>query len=156
MKVKQYDFNNPRSIITRATDRARAKKENAISKSEPEVGIYWLYNGKIFHQDSLPVSHGDLYGDFINGSIDHPKAWDVLSRAGILKKLPEELREEYTSIPRGRVLYSMKKELYIIYHGDTFTDREYSIIREAFYLPADKTVHEIDMHYNPLPDDFEF
>ncbi len=145
-----------RDYIAKVHQRAKACQENAISRSEPEVGIYWLYDGDIFHQNSVPVSVGIEYGTAVNGTADHYREWSSLQKARVTQTLPLELREEYDSIPRGRVIYHKDTDRYVIFHGDSTTQEDLAKIREAFNLPQDKTVNEVDFHYNPLPEDFEF
>jgi hypothetical protein len=135
----------------------KAHKMNQISSNEPEVGVYWFLDGKIYYQASTPVSHGVSAGGFVNNEYSHYDIWNSLEDKGILAKdFPNNPRIEYDEVPRGRVVYKVDEDQYVIYHGDTFTDDEYTIILNAFKLPSDKTVHEIDFHYNPLPDDFDF
>ncbi|MBW8003809.1 MAG: hypothetical protein FVQ80_17725 [Planctomycetes bacterium] len=112
--------------------------------------------GKIFHIDSVPVSEGEPWGDFINGPTDHHKEWGYLKRHGILKELPPQFRDKYDSIPRGRVVYSKSKDKYIILHGDSISSQDLPQIYEEFRLPSQRTIDVVDSHYNPLPDDFEF
>lgn len=126
------------------------------SKPEPRVGIFWSYNNRIFHHESSPFSEGIQTTISVDYEVGHYAAWFLMEKRGLLKSLPETLRYEYDSIPRGRVVYLFKKERFVLYHGDDFTENEKKIIMEAFNLPEDKTLDDIDMHYNPLPEDFEF
>ena len=126
------------------------------SGEEPRVGIFWSYGNRIFHHESSPLSEGVRTSISIDYEVGHYAAWFLMERRGLLTALPKNLRYEYDSIPRGRVVFLFKKESFVLYHGDDFTEREKKTIIEAFRLPPDKTLDDIDMHYNPLPEDFQF
>ncbi|MDC7220367.1 MAG: hypothetical protein PQJ59_10525 [Spirochaetales bacterium] len=124
--------------------------------SEARVGIFWSYENKLFHYESSPLSEGVKTRVSIDYEVGHYAAWFIMAKRGLLDKLPKNLRAEYDSIPRGRVVYLLKKEKFVVYHGDEFDDDQYNKLKELFNLPQDKTIERIDMHYNPLPDDFTF
>ncbi len=124
--------------------------------SEPCVGIFWSYDDKLFHCEYSPLSEGVKTRISIDYEVGHYAAWFIMAKRGILEKLPQNLRAEYDSIPRGRVVYLLKKEKFVVYHGDEFDDDQYERIKTLFHLPHEKTIERIDMHYNPLPEDFTF
>ena len=124
--------------------------------SEPCVGIFWSYKDKLFHCEYSPLSKGIRTRISIDYEVGHYAAWSIMARRGILDKLPQNLRAEYDSIPRGRVLYLLKSEKFVVYHGNEFDDSQYKRIKTLFNLPEEKTIERIDMHYNPLPEDFTF
>ncbi len=124
--------------------------------NEPRVGIFWSYEDKLFHHESSPLSEGVKTRISIDYEVGHYAAWFIMNKRGILDKLPKTMRAEYDSIPRGRVVYLLKREKFVVYHGDEFDDGQYVKIKELFTLPEDKTIERIDMHYNPLPEDFTF
>jgi len=133
------------------------QKENKSDKNnEPRVGIFWSYQNKIFYHESSPVSEGVQTIISVDYEVGHYAAWFLMEKRGILESLPQTLRYEYDSIPRGRVVFLYKKNCFVLYHGDDFTEEEKQTIMEAFCLPDDQTIDDIDMHYNPLPDDFVF
>lgn len=124
--------------------------------SEPRVGIFWSYQNQIFHHESAPFSEGVHTTISVDYEVGHYAAWFLMEKRGLLDKLPRNLRYEYDSIPRGRVVYLFKKKKFLLYHGDSFSNEEKQTIMEAFHLPPDETLDDIDMHYNPLPEDFVF
>ena len=123
---------------------------------EPCVGIFWSYDDKLFHCEYSPLSEGVKTRISIDYEVGHYAAWFIMAKRGLLEKLPQNLRAEYDSIPRGRVVYLLKKEKFVVYHGDAFDVHQYERIKTLFHLPHDKTIERIDMHYNPLPEDFTF
>jgi len=127
-----------------------------MDEAESEVGIFWTYEGKLFHIESEPLSKGvkTMVGIDYNGG--HYAAWLIMANRGILDQLPHALRDEYDSISRGRVVYLFKREAFVIYHGDEFNDAILDELLKTLHLPPDATYDEVDEHYNPLPDDFVF
>ena len=123
---------------------------------EPEVGIFWIHEGKLFHVKSTPRSKAlktQVSVDYVGG---HYAAWFSMGKRGILDQLPPYMRVEYDSISRGRVVYLFEKKSYVIYHGDDFNKSIHRELMNLLNLPEDATIDEIDEHYNPLPEDFLF
>ena len=125
-------------------------------ETEPRVGIFWTWKGQLFHAESCPLSRGVRTTVSIDYPIGHYNAWFLMERRGLLNRLPPELRDEYDAIPRGRIIYHLNREAFIIYHGDEYGPAMQATLMEMFRLPADTVVDEVDMHYNPLPEDFLF
>ncbi|MDA3958344.1 hypothetical protein [Oceanispirochaeta sp.] len=123
---------------------------------EPCVGIFWSYQNSLFHAESSLVTRGMSTSISVDYKVGHYAAWFLMQKRGILDKLPPSYRSEYDMIPRGRVVYLFRKKKFVIYHGDDFTERECSDIKSIFSLPEEWTIDDVDMHYNPLPEDFEF
>lgn len=120
------------------------------------VGIYWMYQKKLFHVASEPVDEGLRTTISVDGHFGHYQLWPVMARQGVLDALPEDLRDEYDYIDRGRVIYVFARESYVIYHGSDFDEEDRQKIVEAFCLEGETVVDEVDEHYNPLPEDFLF
>ncbi len=123
---------------------------------EPEVGIFWINEGKLFHIESTPRSKALKTQVSIDYAGGHYAAWFSMGKRGILDQLPPYMRDEYDSISRGRVVYLNEKKSYVIYHGDDFNDSIHRELMDLLNLPEDATVDEVDEHYNPLPEDFLF
>ena len=123
---------------------------------EPRVGIFWSYQNNLFHAEYSPVTEGMITTISVDYKVGHYAAWFLMERKGLLEKLPPSLRSEYDTIPRGRVVYLFRKKKFVVYHGDDFTSDELMNIKSLFCLPEEWTIDDVDMHYNPLPEDFEF
>ncbi len=123
---------------------------------EPRVGIFWSYQNSLYYDESSPVTQGMITTISVDYKVGHYAAWFLMEKKGVLKRLPLQLRSEYDLIPRGRVVYLFRKKKFVIYHGDDFSEKEHRQVMEAFNLPPEWTIDDIDMHYNPLPEDFEF
>ncbi|MCG8453849.1 MAG: hypothetical protein MI717_11785 [Spirochaetales bacterium] len=124
--------------------------------TEPHVGIFWTYQGKLFHLASCPLSEGTHTEISIDYSLGHYSCWFIMGQKGILNRLPQNMREEYDSIPRGRVVYLFEEDHFVIYHGDDFAPELKHELMEKLNLPPHQTRDDVDEHYNPLPEDFLF
>lgn len=117
-------------------------KQNDPS-SQPRVGIFWYYRGKllIYSQATDNVKESCGFVDVAVGHIDH---WAVL------QKQDPALREyEYEEVPRSRVLYDASKRLFKVYSSSKLIANQKfrKMVMEHFDLPASGTVFEGDEHY---------
>ena len=119
----------------------------------PRVGIFWMYHHEIIFDHKITLDEGIHYGDAITGTNDHADYWEELRLKGVLTQLPLSLRDEYFSIPRGRVVYHSNNDRFFIYHGNNVAKADLIKIRKAFNLPKDKTICEQDFHYCDWSDD---
>ena len=117
-----------------------------LRTSVPFVGIFWFYQGITLFPHAVPLEKGLPYGNAITGTKDHADYWDSLS-SGQLSFLPDSFREEYFSIPRGRVVYHSDTDKFFVYHGNNLKKKDLRLVAEAFCLPKEKTVFEKDLHY---------
>lgn len=117
-----------------------------MTESCPLVGIFWFYNGNLFLYHAVPVSQGLHYGEAVTGIKDHADYWEELSK-DTLSFLPEALREEYFSIPRGRVVYHTDTDKFCVLYGNNLKKKDLQQVIKTFNLPKEKTVFEQDTHY---------
>lgn len=118
----------------------------------PKVGIFWFYEGKIIFFHAVPLDVGERYGDAITGVKDHADYWEELRCEGKLNVLDESLRDEYFSIPRGRVVYHSDTDSFFVYHGNNVKKKDLRKIASFFNLPKEKTIFEQDLHYCDFDD----
>lgn len=105
------------------------------------VGAFFFIGNHIISND-IDREQGDKYGDYINYS----SHWD-LWRA-FVKLYPEYESLDYDYFPRGRVVYSMKEGIYILYvdsklNGGKYIDK----IKSQYQLEPGKYKQEFDEHY---------
>ena len=116
--------------------------------SVPEVGIFWLIDGKLV-ANSIPWRQADIHGGFYNGKNDHAAFWTTLQRL-----LPQLKGLEYTDYPRGRVLFDSTEEVFLVYspRGIVNILALRKMILTEFKLPLAATKFEADYHYeNVMP-----
>ena len=118
----------------------------------PKVGIFWFYEGKIIFSHAVPLEVGEYYGDAITGVKDHADYWEELRCEGKLNALDEPLRDEYFSIPRGRVVYHSDTNSFFVYHGNNVKKKDLRKVASFFNLPKEKTIFEQDLHYCDFDD----
>ena len=118
-----------------------------IMEKISKVGIFWIYRHEIIFSHSVNLSDGERYGEAVTGTKDHADYWEELRQNGLLSTLPVPLREEYFSIPRGRVVYHTDSEKFFVYHGNNVTKSDLQKVAQLFSLPKVKTVFEKDLHY---------
>lgn len=81
----------------------KAPRRRAAEKAGiPQVGIVFLYNGKIFI-DATPVTEAESYAHFKIHRSDHYQYWEQLS---CMRAVPIEVG--YDEVPRGRAVYDTK------------------------------------------------
>ncbi|MBQ2553335.1 MAG: hypothetical protein II563_10900 [Treponema sp.] len=125
--------------------------------ADPKLGIFWFYDGEIIFSHAVCLVDGLHYGDAVTGVKDHADYWEELGRKGELDVLDESLREEYFSIPRGRVVYHSDSGQFFVYHGNNITRKDLRKVAVFFNLPKEKTVFEQDIHYCDFDDsEWEF
>ena len=129
---------------------------DTVDVPEPEVGIFWTFDGKLFHLESSPVSKAVRTRVSVDYAVGHYAAWFMMEKKGLLSSLPPHMRDEYDAIPRGRVVFLFDQENYVIYHGDDYNEAIEAEIVDRLHLPEGGFREEVDEHYNPLPEDFLF
>lgn len=120
---------------------AAIKRERAAGVGE--VGIFWFFQGDIL-PDSIPYTVGEEYGDFVNGRSDHCNYW-----RSIKKLLPAVGAYEYDEVPRGRVIYSKRDEMFHLYGSRAFLNnpRQRRVVLETFAIPEGRAAFRSDEHY---------
>ncbi len=129
--------------------------DDYLTEEKPRVGIFWFYNGLPIFVHAVPLDEGVHYDKAITGTKDHAEYWEELGKGeNQLKVLPPKLREEYFSIPRGRVVYHEDTGLFTIYHGNNLSERDLQKVAAVFCLPSLNHVRfEQDIHYCDLSDE---
>lgn len=117
------------------------------SRAPGKVGIFWIFKGELIH-NSVPVTDGEEYGDFVNGLCGHCTYWPHVQRTR-----PETRHHEYEQVPRGRVVYRKHDDIFLVYGSERFVRNEAQkqLVLSAFGLAAAKTVFRADEHYGPVP-----
>jgi hypothetical protein len=116
------------------------------SKIVPQVGIFWLVDGKPLI-DITPLREAEDYGDFKTHPRSHLEAWSLFQERGIA---PPDI--EYEEFPRGRVMFNTKTGWFALLAdrcilGDK---RIVSQIMSAMHLPIENVDEDTDSHYRCL------
>lgn len=136
-------MSNPIDAIMARVESIKRDTEAGV----PGVGIFWFHHGELW-ADSVPHTHGEAYGDYINGRNDHASYWRNLQRIS-----PEFKALEYDEVPRGRVLYSKPENRFVVYGSRQFLQNEAqkAEVLKEFRLPLERVVFRFDEHY-AMPD----
>ena len=129
--------------------------DNYLTESKPLVGIFWFYYGLPLFVHAVPLEQGLRYDKAITGIKDHAEYWEEFGKGSCqLNVLSPKQREEYFSIPRGRVVYHEDTQLFTIYHGNNLSECDLQKVAAVFCVPSLKHVRfEKDIHYCDLSDD---
>ena len=128
-------------MLEKVHQRQQRKKES-YEEGVPQVGIFWILPDGLL-AFGVPYTVGEKYGDFINAQDGHYETWEELREAS------EKLPEDYTAYPRGRIVYRITDQKFLVYlnkrHINNFWIKN-SIIRE-FQLPLNQVGFKHDSHY---------
>jgi hypothetical protein len=113
------------------------------------VGIFWMLTdiSDIFYMTSQLIEEGEKYGDWIIATDEHFKKWEELRNDGYLQQLPAFLQEEYFALPRGRISYNKKNNMYYVYHGNWLRKIHKKLICGKYNIKITNAVFEFDVHY---------
>ncbi len=115
----------------------------------PYIGIIYCINGEILI-DSTPLNKAEKTVDFIDHPRSHHEFWEALQEASISEAIIHELtRRDYDYYPRGRVLYSINNDMFIIYLDKCIINRKDLVeeIVKRMNLPEGKYKVMPDFHY---------
>jgi len=115
-----------------------------IEHRGPKVGIFWL-NGPEIISFVDDVREVEQIAGFKDSDHNHYEDWPKL-----------RIKGDYTSIPRGRVLYSAEYDKYIVYIPTSLSKNKavLSKIFREFSLPTSKILVKTDEHYDDDADPF--
>jgi len=110
------------------------------------IGIFWIYEKQIFCEFQQLQTLKPING-FIDSDLAHYQIWEKVKT-----QHPKFYLYEYEEIPRGRVVYDLSADQFIVYcNEDLLKDgTSKKLIMKAFGLSGEKTVFKEDGHYKIL------
>jgi len=108
----------------------------------PQVGIFWILPDGLL-AFGVAYTESEKYGGFLNTPDGHYETWEKLAK--VSGKLPED----YTTYPRGRIVYRINDQKFLFYLNRKYLKNERikkKIIKE-FRLLVDQTIFRPDRHY---------
>lgn len=104
----------------------------------PKVGLYFYVNRKIL-MDAVDLKDSELYGDFMIGRSSHDEIWN--------REYLKVYKKPYDYYPRGRIVFKIKEDRYILYADKCIGPKELEDIKKAFELDGEKVTVASDLHY---------
>jgi hypothetical protein len=138
-KIKEIQAGNP--------EYSKVSFSASYTASSPEVGIWWLYQGFVI-QYSVPYREIPDPDDLICVDIEHVKSWPKVQQA-YSKDYPDILKEQYDSIPRGRVWFKRSNNMFLITCSQEMylKDNDLEKVKTAFALPDKRVSVKVDKQY---------
>jgi len=113
-----------------------------LDEASPKVALFFYYEGKVI-QGSTPVIAAKEIQGWKNHDMSHYDFWDIYK---IINRKFKDI--EYEEIPRGRVVYNVDDDKFILYIDKCLKKPDIlSQLMGAFSLPMEKTKVEFDGHY---------
>jgi len=108
-----------------------------------KIGIFWIYKNQIFFK-TQKLKNIKVVNGFKDSDLSHYQVWDEIKN-----KHPKLYLFEYEDIPRGRIVYNIKENKFIIYCNENILHDGLSkkIILENFDLLKEQVVFKKDEHY---------
>src|SRR5690606_29926490 len=118
-------------------------------KSGPQVGIYWLI-GRNVVAFAEPMESVLTVGAVKDSDFGHDSEWPK-----VVKRFPGLRGKEYWRVKRGRVLYRVRDDIYVVFGPTVVVNHKEAVDRIArrFHLLAGSYRAIADMHYDPPPAD---
>ncbi len=107
------------------------------------IGLFWIYKSQIYlkliEKDKVKV-----IDNFIDSDFAHYQVWNEVSLQN-----KDFYLYEYEDVPRGRVIYDIKKVQYIVYSNNDIINsiEDKLLIVNAFNLQQSEVVFKYDEHY---------
>ena len=111
--------------------------------NDKSIGIFWVFDNKVFSQVQKLEDIKSING-FKDSDLSHYQVWDRVQH-----QHPKFYLYSYEEIPRGRVVYDISENQFIIYCNINTLEDEISktLILKEFHLATDKTIFKEDEHY---------
>jgi hypothetical protein len=111
--------------------------------NEPHVGIAFLVGGQVLIE-STPLSKVKVSAGCQDHGGDHVRFWREL-----LAKRVVPPGSEYDDYPRGRIVYNVARERFVVMLDRCIRDHAEAITKiiESLHLPADRIEISTDSHY---------
>ena len=107
------------------------------------IGVFWIYKSQIYGKTINTVVIKEV-NKFIDSNFSHYQVWSEVSL-----KDKDFYLYEYEDIPRGRVIYDMENEQYIVYANEEIINSDIGkmLIIDMFSLQKSKVSFKYDEHY---------
>jgi hypothetical protein len=150
------DYNQRHSRQPAQNLRQPPHRPEHVPNTPPLLGIFWAVTGPdgrtrlLTHPCAL--ADGETYGDCITSPAAHFQTWEAWRRGQPKPPLallaPAIIRDEYERWPRGRIVYELTPDRFVIYADKKLLAPAWlAQIKAHFHLPPDRTIARSDLHY---------
>jgi len=107
------------------------------------LGVFWIYDNQVFTKKQA-LSDIEPINGFKDSNLAHYQVWNEIQH-----KHPKFYLFEYEDIPRGRVVFNVKNQIFIIYSNDNILNdvTAKTLIIKAFELKSTQCHFAYDEHY---------
>ena len=108
-----------------------------------DIGVFWIFDNKVFLETQKLEDIKSING-FKDSDLSHYQAWDKVKT-----QHPKFYLYEYEDIPRGRIVYDIEKNEFIIYCNKNTLQEDISkkLISEKFKILNENMIFKEDEHY---------
>jgi hypothetical protein len=128
-----------------------------MPNTPPSLGIFWAVLGPDGRTRLLPhpsaLIDAETYGDCITSPAAHHETWEAWRRGRLKPPLaflaPIILRDQYEHWPRGRIVYELTPDRFVVYADRQLLAPAWlAQIKACFHLPPERTIARSDLHYS--------
>lgn len=102
-----------------------------------KIGIFWVHNQVVLGCSVEPNDKNIVEG-IIDSHFDHTTEWENNNR--FVHVNTALMYQDYSSVPRGRVLYSIRLNAFIVYMDKTLHKKYIKTLIAAYFGIAHETV----------------
>jgi hypothetical protein len=108
---------------------------SAIESLDGQVGLFFVVGGVLL-MHSCPIEDIEPYVKFINYPESHDEVWQ--------REYAMKFGVDFDYFPRGRIVYNIRTEKYLLYHDPCISDIAESL-RKLY--PEGTCITALDEHY---------
>jgi len=107
------------------------------------IGVFWIYKNHIYLK-SIKHDIVQAINNYIDSDFSHYQVWEEISTQN-----KDFYLYEYEDIPRGRVVYDVLNDQYIVYANQDIiaSDKIKKIVVQKFNLTENTVLFTYDEHY---------
>ncbi|MDV6327056.1 hypothetical protein Q5L94_03240 [Idiomarina sp. Sol25] len=111
-----------------------------------KIGVFWFFDGEVLGEKTqLSEAQQSLPG-LLDSDATHVAVWEKYGN--FTDSSPILAHYDYQDIPRGRVLYQLRKQRFIVYLDKALISKEVkSAIAEYFGFTPHQADWKSDLHY---------
>lgn len=123
--------------------------EFVISRDE-NIGIFWMVDGRVFGERTTISEASQSVNGLMDSDATHVASW---SKHYQFRDHNSELAQyDYQDLPRGRVLYQMNKQRFLVYLDKALMNKKNkAAIAEYFGFAMQRADWKSDLHYTTDP-----